>query len=221
MRFKTRRESANFLGLLLKTNLFCLLFFAVLFAWGQVRSVVRFLDKDSSGTIDVAEIDEAVREFRELTLGMPSLGTGPMTVIDAVEIGRLARRTFADIVANNASLSPSSRIDNDNNACSGGSNDGDDDDNGEHQDTVRVSDVSAAFEEAFRQFKADGEGQHSIAAMRHPGIQQPSTDTQHAQVRLAVIEAGREGVRALLYLVSRFPCGAGCCWLLVIFAPPF
>ncbi|CAM9854802.1 unnamed protein product, partial [Ectocarpus sp. 12 AP-2014] len=147
----------------------------------EVRSVVRFLDKDSSGTIDVAEIDEAVREFRELTLDMPSLGTGPMTVIDAAEIGRLARRTFDDIVVNNAPPSPSSRIENDNNTCSGGSNDGDDHDKGEHQDTVRVSDVSAAFEEAFRQFKADGEGQHSIAAMRHPGIQQPSTDTQHAQ----------------------------------------
>ncbi|CBN78026.1 hypothetical protein Esi_0082_0041 [Ectocarpus siliculosus] len=147
----------------------------------EVRSVVRFLDKDSSGTIDVAEIDEAVREFRELTLDMPSLGTGPMTVIDAAEIGRLARRTFDDIVVNNAPPSSSSRIDNDNNTRSGGSNDGDDDDKGEHQATVRVSDVSAAFEEAFRQFKADGEGQHSIAAMRHPGIQQPSTDTQHAQ----------------------------------------
>lgn len=178
--------------------------------------MVRFLDKDSSGTIDVAEIDEAVREFRELTLDMPSLGTGPMTVIDAAEIGRLARRSFDDIVVNNVPPSSSSRIDDDNNTCSGGSNDGDDDDKRERQDTVRVSDVSAAFEEAFRQFKADGEGQHSIAAMRHPGIQQPSTDTQHAQVRLAV-----RGPAGFTTFIVPLPMRDSCCWLLVIFTPPF
>lgn len=69
-----------------------------------MRSVVRFLDKDSSGTIDVGEIDKAVREFRELVRDTPSLGTGPMTIIDSVEIDRLARRTFADLVAKYSSV---------------------------------------------------------------------------------------------------------------------
>ena len=64
-----------------------------------MRSVVRFLDKDCSGTIDVGEVDKAVREFRELVRDTPSLGTGPMTVIDSAEIDRLAARTFADLVA--------------------------------------------------------------------------------------------------------------------------
>lgn len=229
--------------------------------------MVRFLDKDSSGTIDVGEIDKAVREFRELVKDTPSLGTGPMTVIDSAEIDRLARRTFADLVAKHSSSGKDNEIadadadttnitnttntntttnnnddddGNDNNdnknddnntaieytnkegeghdvevlpaaaaatvaavataeattpkadqglAGGGEAGEGDvdnDDEKRPQQTAVSVSDISAAFAEALRQFKTsgtDGEGQHPNGAMRRPGAQQPSTDTQHAQVR--------------------------------------
>lgn len=186
-----------------------------------MRSVVRFLDKDSSGTIDVGEIDEAVRDFRELSRDTPSLGTGPMTVIDSEEIDRLARRTFADIVVkhSSSSIGDNSNSNSDSSkavgystsvegqddvefrppvataaaaaevaagVAEGGEGVGDGGNGGGQQppqETVSVSEISVAFDEAFRQFKADGEGQHSITAMHHPGTQQPSTDTQHAQVK--------------------------------------
>ena len=64
-----------------------------------MRSVSRFLDKDSSGVIDVTEVDKAIREFRQLSRDMPSIGTGPMTVIDRSEIERLAKRSFSDMLA--------------------------------------------------------------------------------------------------------------------------
>lgn len=185
--------------------------------------MVRFLDKDSNGTIDVSEIDKAVREFRELVRDTPSLGTGPMTVIDPVEIDRLARRTFADLAAKHPSSGKGDEIadteadattttnsdKNDGNKkregddvevlpepaagalpdtgqglTEGETSKGDVDSGGEQQpqQTVSVSEISAAFAEALRQFKAEGEGEHSIGAMRRPGIQQPSTDTQHAKV---------------------------------------
>lgn len=200
--------------------------------------MVRFLDKDSSGTIDVGEVDEAVREFRELSRDMPSLGTGPMTVIDSSEIDRLARRTFGDLVrgedppahdivatssdnntSNNQEEASGDHDHDDNNKGAVGYNpgaEGADDvefaqpvaatqpndqdspeaeaaggdgggsgsgsDEAAQKKTVSVPEISAAFERAFRQFKSDGEGQHSIGAMRHPGTQQPSTDTRHAKV---------------------------------------
>lgn len=209
-----------------------------------MRSVVRFLDNDSSGTIDVGEIDKAVREFRELVRDTPSLGTGPMTVIDSAEIDRFARKTFADLVANHSSPGKDGKIlhadadttatttnnssSNDNNdnlndktavgyttseeegdddqvlpaaaaaaatkgqppktdqalaggEASGGDVDSDNEDEA-RQPTVSVSEISAAFAEALRQFKTGGEGQHSSRAMRRAAEQQPSTDTQHAKV---------------------------------------
>ncbi|CAM9315039.1 unnamed protein product [Hapterophycus canaliculatus] len=149
----------------------------------EVRSVVQFLDKDNSGTIDVAEVDEAIRDFRELSRDLPSLGTGPLTVLDAAEIDRLARRTFADIAARRTS----SPLMGNNEKGDDGDRDGDEVDRnkeGGRNTTISVADISEAFREAFQQFKADGEGKHSIGAMRHPGTQQPSTDTQHAQVRV-------------------------------------
>lgn len=207
--------------------------------------MVQFLDKDKSGTIDVAEVDEAIRDFRELSRDLPSLGTGPLTVLDAAEIDRLARRTFADIAdrrdtscveGNNQKDGASScvKVDNENDAgddnetnrsrpyttsraggaddvqfrppetavdtatttaaavvdegpreTEGAEGDGhevDRNEGGGKSRTISIADIAEEFREAFRQFKDGGEGKHSIGAMRHPGTQQPSTDTQHAQV---------------------------------------
>ncbi|CAM9155421.1 unnamed protein product [Scytosiphon promiscuus] len=148
----------------------------------EVRSVVRFLDKDNSGTIDVAEVDEAIRDFRELSRDLPTLGIGPLTVLDSAEINRLARRTFAHIAARRACSSLNGTDEKDGGAASGlGKRTTCTSSRGEGGRTISVADISEAFREAFQQFKAEGDGKHSIGAMRHPGTQQPSTDTQHAQ----------------------------------------
>lgn len=200
--------------------------------------MVRFLDTDSSGTVDVGEVDKAVREFRDLVRDRPSLGTGPMTVIDSAEIDRLARRTFTDLVAKHSSSGMDNKAtdadgdaattnnekneknddengttvgstireggghgvevlpaattaaaategvsrDTDQGAAGEGDVNSDDEKQSQQQQTVSVSEISEAFQEALRQSKDDGEGQHSVGHVRRPGPQQPSTDTQHAQV---------------------------------------
>lgn len=63
-----------------------------------MRGVVRFLDKDGSGTVDVRELDHAVREFRILSRDKPSLGAGPMTVVDASELDLLAEYSSAQMM---------------------------------------------------------------------------------------------------------------------------
>lgn len=70
--------------------------------------MVRFLDKDASGTIDIKEIGDALREFRELSRNSPSLGIGPMTLVDSSEIERLAKFSFSDILASRRSKSQAS-----------------------------------------------------------------------------------------------------------------
>lgn len=64
----------------------------------QVRSVVRFLDKDFSGTVDVRELDNAIRNFRALRRECPSLGAGPLTVLDPSDLDRLATYSFAQML---------------------------------------------------------------------------------------------------------------------------
>lgn len=64
----------------------------------QVRSVVCFLDKDSSGTVDIGELDQAVRDFRALSKANPSLGAGPMTVVDPKELDRLTSYIFSEML---------------------------------------------------------------------------------------------------------------------------
>lgn len=74
------------------------MFFARLTCLPQVRSVVRFLDDDSSGTVDVRELDNAIRNFRVLRRECPSLGAGPLTVLDPSDLDRLATYSFAQML---------------------------------------------------------------------------------------------------------------------------
>lgn len=183
--------------------------------------MVRFLDKDESGTIDVKEVDEAIREFRELSRDLPTLGAGPMTIVDSVELGRFAKRSFSNMLVSHRKKARLSK--NVPDAMSGqgvggsalqGRNaaykmglDGTDDkefpvyaghgvrsedesDHGgewdeglEQEGTVSVSEISEAFEKAFRQFTADGGTEESLGEWRRPKTQLRSTDTEQAQVR--------------------------------------
>lgn len=200
----------------------------------------RFLDKDSSGVIDVTEVDKAVREFRQLSRDMPSIGTGPMTVIDLSEVERLAKRSFSDMVASrggshrgpNAEFGAGGEAETTLQSSGGGRNPGvESTDDGQVQTaavdtktppdenrkgrvgagqeiearkedgagedrggrveaggegiaavTVSVSEISTAFEEAFRQFKDSASKEDSAGARWYPAAQHPLADAQYEQV---------------------------------------
>lgn len=193
----------------------------------------RFLDKDSSGVIDVTEVDRAVREFRQLSRDMPSIGTGPMTVIDLSEVERLAKRSFSDMLTSrgnangNGGSKPSLRAGGKSESTLQNSSSGEGgsprvegtgndqitppdgaqkgvgvgqekearEEDGQGQDegrgcvgegsaaTVSVSEITAAFEEAFRQFKAGASKEEPAGARWYPAAQHPTADAQYEQVR--------------------------------------
>lgn len=64
----------------------------------KIRCVVRYLDKDGSGTVDIQELDKALREFRELKRDMPSLGAGPLTIFDPLDLDQVAHCSFSYII---------------------------------------------------------------------------------------------------------------------------
>ncbi|CAM9126272.1 unnamed protein product, partial [Laminaria digitata] len=158
----------------------------------EVRSVSRFLDKDSSGVIDVTEVDKAVREFRQLSRDMPSIGTGPMTVIDLSEVERLAKRSFSDMLTSrdNDQITPP---DGAQKGVGVGQEKEAREEDGQGQDegrggvgeglaaTVSVSEITAAFEEAFRQFKAGASKEEPAGARWYPAAQHPPADAQYEQ----------------------------------------
>lgn len=127
----------------------------------QVRSVARFLDTDKSGMVDIRELEKAIREFRELSRDLPSLGSGPMTVMDPSELHRFAKRSFLELVQ------------------ASGSRDSEKNGGPKDEKVVSVSDISNAFEEAFRQ-------RQSRVAMRHHASRQLSAETKRTQVCVCV-----------------------------------
>ncbi|CAM9248035.1 unnamed protein product [Chrysoparadoxa australica] len=60
----------------------------------EVRMVCSFLDTDNSGTINLTEFEEAVRQFRRIRQAEPELGSGAMTLYRHDEIAALAEHMF-------------------------------------------------------------------------------------------------------------------------------
>ncbi|CAM9980446.1 unnamed protein product, partial [Sphacelaria rigidula] len=164
----------------------------------QVRSVVRFLDKDFSGTVDVRELDNAIRNFRALRRECPSLGAGPLTVLDPSDLDRLATYSFAQMLQRRQEQQ---RCQAKNSACQSHSGTGgssgdtttkpaaDTVVSGSGIATVSVSEIAAAFKKAAREFEAQrqrGRQQGSDQASQSTSstgnnYPHPSTDTKQAK----------------------------------------
>ncbi|CAN0360661.1 unnamed protein product, partial [Discosporangium mesarthrocarpum] len=60
----------------------------------EVHTLLVFLDRNHSATVDPHELDLALREFRILRRDEPSFGDGPRSLLDPQELDALAEVVF-------------------------------------------------------------------------------------------------------------------------------